>query len=379
MAERPLLAGRLGVDVHHGRVAGLAERMGRKLAVEPGERIVERLHEDPPEHVDDEQARAAGVLDDRRAPSGRAGGIVGGADEAGLALDEHQGLALVEGVVAERHGVDAHGEELFEDRLGEAETAGGVLAVDDEEIELPARPQQRRLLNDRRATGPSDDVANEQEPHSALAYEDGFPFRHNRVQGLIMRLIRHGGDFANPISDADRPDCLHRPQPQKRPVVEPGAVADAPAAAVVAGERREQEIRIDEGGPVQRLRDSHRAERGRLARSPQTELEVGFAPPHHRQGDVETLAGQRAEEGERVRLLADRMKGGDHGRLPQVREPQAFADKPRGQLRPDFGGKRLAARERAPAELGLQIGDGRGQGGAPISAGVRGAETVVGR
>ena len=149
-------------------------------------------------------------------------------------------------MVAQRHGVDARGEELFEDRLGEAETAGGILAVDDEEIELPARPQQRRLLNDRRATGTPDNIADEQEPHSGLAYEEGFPFCHNRVQGLIMRLIRHGGDFANPISDADSPDCLHRPQAEKRPVVEPCAVANAPAAPVKTRQRGEQKIRIDE-------------------------------------------------------------------------------------------------------------------------------------
>ena len=90
------------------------------------------------------------VLDHRRAASRRAGGIIGRADQARLALDEHQRLALIEGVIAERHRVDADGEELLEDRLGEAEAAGRVLAVDDDEIEPPAGAQKREPARGRR-------------------------------------------------------------------------------------------------------------------------------------------------------------------------------------------------------------------------------------
>ena len=43
---------------------------------------------------------------------------------------------------------------------------------------------------------------------------------------------------------------------------------------------------------------------------------MSFAPPHQGQGDIEPLVDQDAEQGERVRLLADRMKGGNNGRLP---------------------------------------------------------------
>ena len=130
--------------------------------------------------------------------------------EPRLALDEHQRLALVEGVVAERHGVDPGGEEFLEDRFGQAEAAGGVLAVDDDEVEIPPRPQDRRLLDHRRATRTSDNVADEQEPHSALADENGFLFGHDGVQELVMSFIGHGRDFANPVGDADRPDRLQR-------------------------------------------------------------------------------------------------------------------------------------------------------------------------
>ena len=70
-----------------------------------------------------------------------------------------------------------------------------------------------------------------------------------------MRLIRHGGDFANPIGDADGVDRLHRAQAREAAVVVAGAVADAMAAPVEAGERHEQEIRLDGGRVVRAARE----------------------------------------------------------------------------------------------------------------------------
>ena len=95
---------------------------------------------------------------------GRAGRVIGRPDEPGLALDEDERLALVEGVVAKRHRIDADGAEIVEDGFGEAEAAGGVLAVDDDEIEPPAGAQNRNLLEDGGAARPADDVANEEQP-----------------------------------------------------------------------------------------------------------------------------------------------------------------------------------------------------------------------
>jgi hypothetical protein len=42
------------------------------------------------------------------------GGEIDRADEARLALNEHQRLALIKGMIAERHGVDADREEFLE-------------------------------------------------------------------------------------------------------------------------------------------------------------------------------------------------------------------------------------------------------------------------
>ena len=145
-----------------------------------------------------------------RAPPRRASGIVGWPDQPRLALDEHERLALVEGVIAERHRIDADGEEFLENRFGEAEAAGGVLAVDDDEIEPPAGAQNGNLLEEGGAARPPDDVADEQQADHRLAEENGFLFGHDGVQALVMGFIRHRGDFAYPIGDADRMNGLHR-------------------------------------------------------------------------------------------------------------------------------------------------------------------------
>ena len=83
-----------------------------------------------------------------------------------MPLDENQAVPLVEGVVAERHRIGAGIQELLQDGLGDAEAAGGVLAVDDDEIELIARYQLRQAFDDRIAAGASDDVAEKEKTHS---------------------------------------------------------------------------------------------------------------------------------------------------------------------------------------------------------------------
>ncbi len=162
MAERLFLAGRLGVEIDDRRVAADAQRAGGEFLGDALERIVEGVHEHPAEHIDHQHPRAVGRREHAGAAARRAGGVIGGADQARLALDERERLALVEGVIAERDRVGAGGEEFLADRLGDAEAAGGVLAVDDDEVELPALAKARQLADQRRASGAPDNVADEQ-------------------------------------------------------------------------------------------------------------------------------------------------------------------------------------------------------------------------
>ena len=126
-----------------------------------GERIVERRHEDAADGVDDQRALAALGVDQRRAAARRALREIRRPNQPRRALDEHQRLALVPGMIAERDRVGAGVDEFLVDRLGDAEAAGGVLAVDDDEIERPVADHAGQMFRDGGAPGPADHVTDE--------------------------------------------------------------------------------------------------------------------------------------------------------------------------------------------------------------------------
>src|SRR6202011_4433109 len=102
----------------------------------------------PAHGVDDEDAGAVLRRYHRGAAARGAGRVIGRADQPRRTLDEDERLALVPGVIAERDGVGAGVEQVLVDRLGDAEAAGGVLAVKDDEIELPVGDEPRQPLAD---------------------------------------------------------------------------------------------------------------------------------------------------------------------------------------------------------------------------------------
>ena len=165
MPDGLLLAGRFGMDVEDGGVAAVAHRAGADFPLYGSERIIERVHEGAPHDVADEHAMAVGALVEPGAAAGRARRVVDRADHPLLPLDEDERLALVEGVVAEGHAIGALSEKIVADRLGYAEAAGGVLAVDDHEVEFPAPPHVRQMCGDRRPSAASDHVADEKQSH----------------------------------------------------------------------------------------------------------------------------------------------------------------------------------------------------------------------
>ena len=71
-------------------------------------------------------------------------------------------------MVAAGDGVGAGVDELLVDRLGDAEAAGGVLAVDGDEIELPVAHEPRQPLEHDGAPAAADDVADEENSHALL-------------------------------------------------------------------------------------------------------------------------------------------------------------------------------------------------------------------
>ena len=111
-------------------------------------------------------------LDQRHAAPRRAGRIVERTDQPRRALDEHQRLALVPRMIAAGDDVGAGVDHLVVDRLGDAEAAGRVLAVDDDAIELPVALEARQALGHGRA-------ARTAPPHRRRT-EDAFSFRADR-------------------------------------------------------------------------------------------------------------------------------------------------------------------------------------------------------
>ena len=87
-------------------------------------------------------------------PAPRPGAPLGkliGLQQAVMALDEDERLALVPDMIAGGHHIGAGVEKLGQDLLRDAEAAGGVLAIDHDEIGAIALAQSRQFLDDRRS------------------------------------------------------------------------------------------------------------------------------------------------------------------------------------------------------------------------------------
>jgi hypothetical protein len=106
------------------------------------------------------------------AEAGGADGVVGGAEDASAAGvrvggDGHvlEDLFFVPDVIAGGDNVSAEVEELVGDGRGEAEAAGGVFSVDDEEIDGVGFKDVREVFADDVAAGGTEDVADEKDIH----------------------------------------------------------------------------------------------------------------------------------------------------------------------------------------------------------------------
>src|SRR6266516_2932521 len=137
------------------------------FALVAGERVIQGVHEDAAHGVDDEHARAVLRVDHCHAAAGRAGGIIDWAQQPRRAFDENQRLLLVPGVVAAGDHVGAGIDEFLVDGFGNAEAAGGVLAVDRHEIELPVAHEGTQALEQDRAPAAPYDVADEEDAHAS--------------------------------------------------------------------------------------------------------------------------------------------------------------------------------------------------------------------
>ena len=130
------------------------------------------MHEDAAHDVGDQNARAVPGQVDAGAAAGRALGIIGGAQEAVLARGECQRLALVPDMIAGGDDIGACGERGLENLFRDAETAGRVLAVDDDEIEPEIGNQAGKLLPHRRPPRFAHHVAEKEKSHGSSIEAD---------------------------------------------------------------------------------------------------------------------------------------------------------------------------------------------------------------
>ena len=167
MTEALLLARRLRVEVEDDRIRLFLQRTGGEDGFRALEGIVEfRMHEHAAHDVGDEDPGAVAGVVDAGAPAGRARRIVRRAQELLMAVGEDHRLLLVPDVVAGRHNVRAGIDRLQEDVFRDPETAGGVLAVDDDEIQPEIGNEARKPFPDRGPPALADHITEKQKPHA---------------------------------------------------------------------------------------------------------------------------------------------------------------------------------------------------------------------
>ena len=144
-----------------------AQRRGLQLALHGAEGVIHRVHVDAAQHIDDQHPATVGGDEDVGAPARRIhqARIVGRSDQARLAHDIGQGLALVPAVVAQRQDVGPGVEDVVGGVLGDAETARRVLGVDHHEIEPEVAPQPRKMVRKSIAPGLADHVTEKRQSH----------------------------------------------------------------------------------------------------------------------------------------------------------------------------------------------------------------------
>ena len=156
------------MHVHDHRVRHDAEGGGVQLALHRAEGVVHGVHVHPAQHIHDQHPAPVGGGEHIRAPARRVhqARIVGRSDQARLAHDVGQGLALVPGMVAQGQHVRARVEDFARGVLGDAEAARRILGVDHHEIQLQVAAQAGQVVGKAVAAGLAHHIAEESQSHS---------------------------------------------------------------------------------------------------------------------------------------------------------------------------------------------------------------------
>ena len=349
MAERLFLARRLGVEIEDRDVAAVPA--GRRRAPRRcAERVVERVHEHAPHQIDDEHPRAARGLEQVGAAPGRAGGVVGGADQARLALDETSASrwskAWLPSVIASAPA--ARNSSQIASVMPKPPAAFSPLTTTKSSRQR-ARNSGRRF-EQRGAPGAPDDVADEQQPHQ--------PRPRASISSRSVRTKSSGSSCGSSgaastsqtrIGDADGADRRRwRADASAR-----GRNGRRRSRCDGRGDRRRRAARTADrdrpSGPPAPGRAC--ASRPELSARPAASGGRRAAPAAAVDGQRgrEAVRRKRGEQRQRVGLVADRREGGDDSR--------AASAAPHSRPTPA---------SRAPGGAGRRI-DGAAAGDAPAA------------
>ena len=144
------------MNVYDDHFRGVADLL--QLAIDDVERVVARRHEHVPHHLHHRHVHSRRGLPDHASLAGIRLRIIRGANHVLVVLVIVDEILLVPDVIARGIGVDRKLRQLMHDRLGDAETARGVLDVDDREVDLLAIDDMIQLLMQRLAARLADDV-----------------------------------------------------------------------------------------------------------------------------------------------------------------------------------------------------------------------------
>src|SRR5579883_1729013 len=155
----------LGVKIYENRIGCLFQRAGADFLFNGWKRIVERLHEDTAHSINHEHVRSVAGAEYAGASSWRAGRIVQWPKKPVLAADKDQGLALVPNMISCCDHVGARVGKLDKNLLCDPEAAGGVFAIDNDEVGAKALTQRWQPLAYGTSARSPHDIANEKNPH----------------------------------------------------------------------------------------------------------------------------------------------------------------------------------------------------------------------
>src|SRR6185312_13377890 len=190
-----------------------AERMAFEDRVETPERAIEKIHEQPAHQVYHQNGAAVGEGIQPRPGARRPRREIGRAQDARVAVDRADQLALIPHMVPGGQDVGPGLVKLARQLVGKAKAVRRVLGVDDREVEREAAPQSRQMRRDGISAGFSDDVTAQEDIQQALRDDSGWSRLGRRLATPSWPAVAGGYRVSKPrLRQGQFPRGRYRPR-----------------------------------------------------------------------------------------------------------------------------------------------------------------------